>query len=322
MNKDIFKLDVNRINSNKLSSQIMLYLSFGGYELLKNTELLENKEVSQALEVSMVTACTFYLGSLASLIPVRSKIYKNYKEVINNYKELCKTLEVNDPVSLFETFYYSFSNGYLSYNKHFSFYSSYIDMIPSFFAPNVITGEAVCRNLGTMFRDILKSNNIDASPTVVNFIPKNSDGEFYNISDYFKSIAEDDNQLFSLISTLIGNFFGNHLITTVKYDNTIYGFDPTNHKILEINPKDIFYPYSCDNYNCKFPLFFHPFQKENWIFKNRNINTNIDKENIKRIQDVTLAKCEENNDLFEKFYQENKKLYKEIASLYSRSRTK
>ena len=203
-----------------------------------------------------------------------------YNDFIDNYNNLNRTLELQNPMDIFVMFSNLLALGYFSKDMKFEFDDN--DSILTFginMGTVVFTGEAVCRHIATMLTDIFLNYNIEASNLSVKY-------------DF-------------LIS--------NHLITTAIFQNKKYFLDPTNFTIFVTDAKNrkklICYDEELivqGNYLCS--LF-----GMNCLVASSIINNDLEcanlidfKRSIKKIKRVFSA----NLDIINQFYNDNKELYR------------
>ena len=239
----------------------------------------------------------------------------SYNEILKRFNELAHELEMKDPTELYLLYTYMYSRGYLSYNKSFSFGST-PDII-SRMGSSVINGQGVCRHISSLFTDILnydQNNGIKAA--TIGVYAYDNDEDCDNSELVSKSI--DGNIFLKPIYKTVGN----HAITVCEYQGKIYAFDPTNETNLKvIDEKNIVFRGS--GLDCKYlNTIINYLQKSSRemikILKNRNfyILSEDDLKMLDKFADIV----ENKKDVFEKFYEDNNDIYKDIARRYSRYR--
>lgn len=206
------------------------------------------------------------------------QIYNNF---IDNYNNLNRTLDLQDPMDIFVMFSNLLASGYLSKDMKFEFDDN--DSVLTLginMGTVVFTGEAVCRHIATMLTDIFLNYNIEAS----------------NLSVKYDCLIS------------------NHLITTAIFQNKKYFLDPTNFTIFVMNQKNSKKLICFDEElivrgNYLFSLFGINCLSASSIINSDLVCANlIDfKRSIKKIRRVFSA----NLDIINQFYNDNKELYME-----------
>ena len=165
--------------------------------------------------------CTLALICGTGLVIHRERLYKrneeilkNYYEFIENFTKFSDSLGVTEPLPLFSLYSYMVDNGYLSKDKEFDFGNNEKNHELGIEGSIVFTGEACCRHLSTMLRDIYRnkgyeSNNIilkllsidieEVDPYLADLLrvyslaePKDKEALATRIKKYIKIAYEDD----------------------------------------------------------------------------------------------------------------------------------
>ena len=113
--------------------------------------------------------------------------------------------------------------------------------------------------------------------------------------------------------------YGNHLITYSLYDGKSFYLDPTKERIYRMNQDGFLYDQFDDKIILKESSFYlmndRDYKKAYNLRKNYMLqNETISLEEEQRIIETTRGICMDNEDVFFKFYNENKDLYEEISS--------
>lgn len=251
-------------------------------------------------------------------------IKEPYNDVLENFKRLTDDLDLKNPVEMYTLFCLMYSQGYLSNNKMFCYSQNY-DLMKNI-GSCVVDGFSLCRHISSMLSDIYnKSENIYSVPL---FAVCDDSSEFPTPLDIIKNnsnstYAQDQN---SIIYKKIIDFFshkiGNHAIVTCKYNNEYYFFDPTNFTFLNI-----------EDFQSKLFLgngLTCQLINVNLISKKqRNIYNNLSNINIHRFTDQdnydvkkTILTFNQNKDLIEDFFNENKAAYEYISRCYRKQRNR
>lgn len=187
----------------------------------------------------------------------------------------------NDPVEIFTMFDYLLNNGYLSNDKHYEWFDDGTKDVNKIQGANVLTGYAVCRHNSEMLRDILNEKGIKAC----------------QLNVYCKSDKLD----------LVKKIVGNHSITYACNGINSYFFDPTNSVMFEKDKNKLFN----EKYNIIFG--YRPSIKQYLQIKDTLKYPVLEKEKSNEISSKTKMICINNIDRFERFYEDNKEIYKEVA---------
>lgn len=238
-----------------------------------------------------------------------SEIKNLYQEFICNYNKMNKVFGFSEPISIYVMFNYLVYSGYLSKNMNFEFKNYTDEEIFPIMGASVINGIGVCRHISSMLTDILNDCNISSANVDCFAMPAFSE-EIVRRSEIRKLTA-------------------NHLITYALYDGKSYYLDPTLARIYRLKDGKTGTIYDGrDNRVLIMNQAFKKFNSSNnpEIYKLRNnvlsFCESVSLEEEKRIVALTLDICENNMDIFEGFYNDNRELYDEISSKLVRVRKK
>ena len=288
------------------------------------------------------------------------KINELYGEFIKNYNKLNKVFDFKEPVSICTMFNYLLYKGYLSSSKTFGFNEKGVVDLKLIRGANVIASNGVCRHIASMLTDILNDNSmntVNLSCFVRNLkdisVVENSDIVNYSrekniefINRHVSSLEERERLLF-----ILDNFFYqgiyvsfvpvyeeiknkkinklkcNHLICFTEYNGFNYYLDPTQWRIYRLNEEGYLYDYLDDKIivGNKLDKIFNLFSKDylkEMSDKVKIPGNYISLEEEMKIIDSTRLICNNNVDIFEKFYKENKSLYDEVANNLGNIKTK
>lgn len=262
------------------------------------------------------------------------QIKKLYQELLEEYIKLNKKLELKNPVELYTLYNKMLYDGYLSKDKNFHFGDEEVRDIQGIYPANIINGEAVCRHISEMLKDIYTTYGIEGNTLSVfqisNYEVEEKEEEILNI---INKICEENKKLEIPIVDLIYKYEeelnkyykydtknskkANHRITTAVYKGNTYYLDPTQSRIYkpsniskdclidELAVRDIKIIPSINKKNIKtLTSSFTPFSKDQSYIEE------------------TIKKYEHNKDITERFYQENKELYSDISSELSKIKVK
>lgn len=245
-----------------------------------------------------------------------------YKKFLQNYSELTKTFELKNPVEISTMFNYLLYEGYLSKDKKFEFSSDNVIDFKKFGALNIFEGKGVCRHISLMLNDIFTEYGIKSEKISVYQRKKIVDDDVLNkfftefietaiknincphvvdVDFYRKGIKEaitlEDIDLEKIKSKKISN----HAINYVEFEGVGYYLDATQDDIYQKQNDTLFLNDQVD--------------ETNYIVTNPNynyLNSHERREDF-QINSNTKVICEDNVDVFEKFYRENKELYEDIV---------
>ena len=149
-------------NTNELITKIDLALIAAG--VVSMAALLPNDTTIEYLTVSGISM----LNSAYLLFSINSEehtkeiqqIKKLYQEFLSEYVKLNKKLELQHPLELYTLYNKMLQSGYLSKDKTFHFGDTNVKDIRGISPTNVINGEAVCRHIAVMLKDIYNAKEL------------------------------------------------------------------------------------------------------------------------------------------------------------------
>lgn len=152
-------------NTNELITKIDLALIAAG--VVSMAALLPNDTTIEYLTVSGISM----LNSAYLLFSINSEehtkeiqqIKKLYQEFLSEYVKLNKKLELQHPLELYILYNKMLQSGYLSKDKTFHFGDTNVKDIRGISPTNVINGEAVCRHIALMLKDIYNAYGIEGN---------------------------------------------------------------------------------------------------------------------------------------------------------------
>lgn len=239
----------------------------------------------------------FYLGfplvlySLESMLPKNvkasdskevSQIKEIYHYILKEYNKLHDTFDLDNPIEMLALYIIAYSEGYLSNNHMFSYEDAGFVDLDCLNGVNVINGNAVCRHISAMLKDI------------------------YSISGFQNIVLG--------VSTDLSLNYSNHIINAVTFDERCFYFDPTQIRWYTkqgdslLSDKQGIIKIQLE----KLGEEKNPYSTEyivNNILSLPSINTNNDLEKYIKAKAEVLK----NMDILEKFYNENKEKYAEVA---------
>lgn len=232
-------------------------------------------------------------------------IYLNAYSLLN-LDDVAKKFDIEEISGLLAIFYYAYRKGYLSYKHTFKFdkdrsYSA--DLPPNDLGFYIVEGYGVCRNISYQLKAFLTLNNIKS------YVATTDSKEFSNSP-----------RTLALYVNLFPSLLGNHVVNYIKYDNISFLYDPTNNYFPKIMGYSLLQYPNDDKIQ---PV---------WIVN--SINNGIIMPVIKKappsdkmmeIVDSYLNYLElfDNNiDIFERLYADNKEIYFEFHDKFSKVKEK
>ena len=273
-----------------------------------------------------------------------------YNEFIKNYNKMNKGFSFNEPISIYTMFNFLLNNGYLSKDKSFSCEDNKFYNLYAVLGSDVICGNGVCRHVASMLTDILNDYDISSLNAICyrpkcdfEFLPTTKEEysreENMSIISKYVSSQEEYEKLREKFIFLeeMGIYIsakcvvpkhhsrleriGNHLITYSLYDNKSYYLDPmlfNTYRMQEFKNGIL-----CDNSNK------NVFLRKNQFYRMNDLSDKEIKGFIKKMEDYqdsislleedkiiteTMNICDDNMDIFDKFYNDNYELYREIEN--------
>lgn len=249
------------------------------------------------------------------------ELEKLYKEVIKNTANLMNENAIVDPISVFATYMYMYRNGYLSVNREYN-YSTKMKDFGNLQGIDVIRGLGVCRSVASMHSDICTELGMSSSVIAVN--AKDAISHIEKLCPKDKPIPEETAKKFVQIVNAFTKVVptANHAITTVEKNGINYILDPMNDGFLYMGENNKLHVSNNEEYFMKLNL--HVTQMNRIILnskikklkelKEQLTKPSIEYEKYKYNYQIAVQTCQYNQNIFEKFYQDNKELYKEITA--------
>ena len=231
-----------------------------------------------------------------------------YKQLLENYHELNKVFGLDNPTEIYTMFEYLLRGGYLSKNKEFEsgFRPKEQDNKDLSFGVVIFNGSGVCRHMSELLVDVFRTFEIKSQWLTIKVNAQ---------------IHHPDS-----LTRFLRVFLGNHAVTLAVKDGKCYFFDVINstiHRVSPINP-NVLIPKEERDYTTEeiyninlilhYLLDFHLKTKsvreiKSWLLLPSS-SFEEDKIMMERVHNI----CEGNQDIFERFYQENNEGYHEISS--------
>lgn len=269
-----------------------------------------------------------------------------YNEVISDYNGINRDLGLEHPIEVGSLFNSVLYGGYLSKDKAFTFGSNHVIDLVEVSGPNIMSGEGVCRHISVLLKDIYNNYGMNACAFNIHLRPrelllgidKGSQGyskdKLYHLIDMLifdeeenkivkleadKRLKEVGEHLFLLaeFDEKAKKFFvrPNHRINLVVHNGEVSLYDPTHnktYKVNESNPKLLI-----DLVDEWIPISFTFFEVVNEMrLKDTKRylsmpSLSFEEDYQKIMQARQLYK--DNREIFEKFYDEHKDAYYDIA---------
>ena len=324
---------------------------------LFNLELYMMNSIPQIFSVllgissSLLIETGIYMGKYGKGVILKTKTGKEleelYQEFLKNYCQFNNFFELDNPIQIQIMFSYLLEEGYLSYHKSLNFKNS-SESFRWLDGTRVIEGQAVCRHISAMFKDILQTLGFNAYqlPVHISEVEKHilllqqklnleefkefllyhlnqlkiSPEEYQEFLQYINSsniqLGESNEVLFyhgNEKSLKLSK--SNHVITAVFTSEKDYFLDPTQCRIYHRKNSKILYDEEVD---CKIfetiARLCCSSKEEYKALKERlrHPQEQLSRAEEKRLMSQTEILCQENTDIFEDFYNKNCELYREI----------
>lgn len=246
-----------------------------------------------------------------------------YDQVIDNTADLSRDLGFNDPVEIFAMYVYLYRKGYLSYNKYFAYGTDMKDFA-KLGGIDVVRGSGVCRSISSFLTDLYSSCGFKSTNLSVN-ASSNSIKNQQNLSNIELNVQQNSRgfvKVISLSTKIIP--IANHQITTVIDKDHCYVFDPTNDGYLKKGKYNRIDVPGYSKSNMKITSLEQLFMgiigaskmQPNLITLYKDLNlTSIDDDEYRTIYLDSLKVIQDNLSLFEYFYYNNERMYKDIYNI-------
>ena len=261
------------------------------------------------------------------------EIRKLYNNLIKYYNKLNKIFDFQNPVEIYTLYNKMLYAGYLSKDKEFHFGKDKVKDITTIQGTNIINGEAVCRHIAQMLKDIYLDYGITSydisvfqkdtttDKSMLSYYQK----ELQKVSD-IKGIPVED--LTYLLEDKIQEAFSyyispedigkltNHRITKATYQGKDYYLDPTQTRMYKPSMNNQKILISEDG---RIDTKIIPRANSSKAMK-ANPSTPFS-EDLKYVKS-TINIYKQNKDILERFYKEHQELYNYISNLLSNIKVK
>ena len=324
---------------------------------LFNLELYTMNSIPQIFSLlfgissSLLIGTGMYMGKYGRGGILKTKTGKEleelYQEFLKNYCQFNNFFELDNPIQIQTMFNYLLEEGYLSQHKTFKFENS-DELFYWLEGTRVIEGQAVCRHISSMFKDILQILGFsayqlpvhisEAEKRILLLQQKLNLEEFKEFLLYrlnqIKISPEEHQELLQYINSSniqLGEsnevlFYhgnekslklskSNHVITSVFTSGKDYFLDPTQCRIYHRKNIKILYDKEVDCKIFEIPARLCCSGKEEYNALKERLHH--PQEQLSRTEEESLIMktkmlCQENTDIFEQFYNKNCELYNEI----------
>ena len=343
----------NKINYSTYSKIQNSFASIGFWSAISNIFTEQYPTLNNSLDMAWGISLVAYFGLLLSNAKLHTKdmneIRTLYQQFIKNYNQMNTEFRLNNPIQICTMFSYLLYEGYLSKDKEFQFSGAEARDISAISGTNIIMGKGVCRHISSMFKDILNDYGIEAynlgcycrTYNVNINILEHQKYSYVELKEWVKKhIIDERTNLFlnALIEEMekqekyaefsykqeedknpIRKMIGNHVICFSSFEGNDYYLDPTQTRIYRLNSdsKTLFDNEEDSNMKIKItPSLLSNNSKELIEMKNRLLNSkpSISIEEEQELVLETKKLCEQNIDVFEKFYNDNSEIYDEITN--------
>ena len=232
-------------------------------------------------------------------------------------------------------------DGYLSKNKEFHFGETTVRDIRGIYSSNIMNGEAVCRHIATMLKEIYNAYGIEGNTLTVyqsnyDVIPDNTEKLLSLLEEIHREHQRTNIPFFDLVYQYeeeLNKYYdytipkkdkkltitGNHKITTAVYQGNTYYLDPTQSRIYK--PSSIKENILIDA-SAAGDTHILPKRKQNKKVLATLTDSVTAPSEDKEYIDITTRIYESNKDIIEAFYQKQKELYSDIAEELAKIKVK
>lgn len=229
---------------------------------------------------------------------------KTHKELLILYKELLENtssffkedLELDTISKTCASYTYMYENGYLSFNHNFMFSDYYAKTLDynsfDIFGLIITTGTGICRNITPFFTDLLNTMNYSC----------------YNLSLDDTSRFRNQEKTLLIYTKLFPKLLGTHVINYIKDGDEHIVFDAiddNDHFPELVDKRIVKYNYEDNRY---IAWFINELNKGAFMPSLRKQENNV---NVKEYQS-TIEFLDNNKDMLESFYSNNRDLYYEV----------
>ena len=269
------------------------------------------------------------------------KIKVLYQEFLSEYVKLNRIFEFQNPIEIYTFYNKMLYDGYLSKNKEFHFGETTVRDIRGIYSSNIMNGEAVCRHIATMLKEIYNAYGIEGNTLTV--YQSNFDVMQDNVENMLSLLEEIHNEqqrtnipfldLVYQYEEELNKYYeytipkkdkkltiiGNHKITTAVYQGDTYYLDPTQSRIYK--PSSIKENILIDTSAIGETNILSKRKQNKKVLATLTDSVTAPSEDKEYI-DITTRIYESNKDIIEAYYQSQKELYSDISEELAKIKVK
>ncbi len=289
--------------------------------------LLENPDVN-AYMISNLMGLPYVLDVISSFRT--QKFTDEWKElkklddnIVSNTAYIIDYIGNNNPIGIFASYIYLYRQGYLSYNKNFTYDADMKDF-STLLSVDVYRGKGVCRSISELLTKIYRKLGYDSKTLVVN-TNEMAIKDNIHLSNISLQKSQTGGKLADKVMKITSAFHTpNHAITLVSDGINNYKLDPTNDCMFLTENKNRFLSPTCSWGVVKNYSFFNTLYSvlgflDNDVNMFGGVNQydrpDIDINLYKELYLQALEICSQNESLFDYFYEDNKPLYKDVNEI-------
>ena len=244
-------------------------------------------------------------------------------KIILNTANIIDCIGNVNPIGIFATYIYLYRQGYLSYNKNF-IYDNDMKDFASLFSIDVYRGKGVCRSIAQPLTSIYREFGYNSRTLLVNANSESIENNLH-LSNTILQKSEKGGTFAKVVGKLTSVVpIPNHVITLVDDGVNSYKLDPTNDCMLLNDGLNKLLSPCSDKGIMRNYMIMNLLYSVLGLFDN-NINVleyckqynlpNINIEEYKELYLKALEICNQNKELFDYFYEDNKPLYEAVNEI-------
>lgn len=269
------------------------------------------------------------------------KIKTLYQEFLSEYVKLNRIFEFQNPIEIYTFYNKMLYDGYLSKNKEFHFGKTTVRDIRGIYSSNIMNGEAVCRHIATMLKEIYNAYGIEGNTLGVyqsdyDVIPDNMEKMLSLLEEIHSEHQRTNIPFLDLVYQYeeeLNKYYeytipkkekrlskiGNHMITTAVYQGDTYYLDPTQSRIYK--PSSIKENILIDTSAIGETNILSKRKQNKKVLATLTDSVTAPSEDKEYI-DITTRIYESNKDIIEAYYQSQKELYSDISEELAKIKVK
>lgn len=283
---------------------------------------------SDYIQLINLTAFPYFLDIMTSFRTQQmTDEWKELKQldekIISNTASVIDNIGNCDPIGIFATYIYLYRKGLLSYDKKFVYDSDMKDFA-SLLSVDVYRGKGVCRSIASTLTNIYKKSGYDARTLLVSTNSKAIKNNVHLSKVDLKSSVEG-RSFSKIIGTLTKVIhIPNHAITLVNNGTNSFKLDPTNDCMLTSGKLNkLLSPSDSKGVMKNYALFNLLYSTLGFIDNDISIVSyskgyklpDIDMSEYTEAYLKAVEICNQNQDIFEYFYEDNKPLYETVNDI-------